>query len=118
MCGAKLYARLQAECSFTLIYTESFIAPAQHFSTAKRSTILAFFTSVRLNHLNLTTGVNATMARVRRTADHSLWFNPDNFDEGAGEGILASLIGLTDGQQVCERCICGVGRLRRNSGVG
>lgn len=40
------------------------------------------------------------MAEAHRTRDHSLWFNAGNFRENAGEGILAALTALTDGQAV------------------
>ena len=40
------------------------------------------------------------MAEAHRTRDHSLWFNVGNFRENPGEGILASLAALADGQAV------------------
>src|SRR5262245_61026026 len=40
------------------------------------------------------------MAEAHRTRDHSLWFNAGNLRENPGEGILAALTALSDGQAV------------------
>ncbi len=40
------------------------------------------------------------MAQVRRTRDPNIWFNPNNFQEAPGEGALAALTALQDGQVI------------------
>src|ERR1035437_2406710 len=41
-----------------------------------------------------------TMAEIRRTADHSIWFTPKNYRQQAGDPLLATLNALVGGEQV------------------
>src|SRR5258706_9931148 len=40
------------------------------------------------------------MAEVRRTRDHSIWFNSRNYRQRSNEGLLESLNALQGGQQI------------------
>jgi len=41
-----------------------------------------------------------TMAEIRRTADHSIWFTAKNYREQAGDPLLATLNALAGGEQI------------------